>query len=146
MYKKFTLRNFYSFLALVLLLFSANKGFAQFSSGYAAADLYVDYIGTGPTDLKYRVNLVVYTVCTPSTSSVPAKTETVNVTSNTCYAPKYIPVTLYPGTTDTVDQLCPAYSSLNSCNSASATYPGYTVTTYSDTMSVPKACSDWVFI
>ncbi|HXS37889.1 MAG TPA: gliding motility-associated C-terminal domain-containing protein [Flavipsychrobacter sp.] len=146
MYKKFTLRNFYSFLALVLLLFSANKGFAQFSSGYAAADLYVDYIGTGPTDLKYRVNLVVYTVCTPSTSSVPAKTETVNVTSNTCYAPKYIPVTLYPGTTDTVDQLCPAYSSLNSCNSASATYPGYTVTNYSDTISVPKACSDWVFI
>ncbi len=146
MYKKFTLKNFYSFLALMLLLFSANKGFAQLTSGYAAAELYADYIGSGPGNLQYRVYLVVYTVCTPSTSSVPAKTEMVNVTSSTCLAPNHITMTLKPGATDTVDQLCPAYSTLNSCNSASSIYPGYTVTTYSDTITLPKACTDWLFI
>src|SRR6185437_1378890 len=136
-----------AFLVLLLSLLDANKSFAQLTAGYAAADLYVAYIGSGPGNLKYRVNLVIYTICQPSTSSVPAKKEAVQITtSGSCYGGRFIDISLTPGATDTVDQLCPSYSSLNSCNSASSIYPGYTVTTYTDTVSLPKACTDWLFI
>ena len=50
------------FLGIMLLLLCGFGNSAR-ASHLAAADLYLNYIGTGPNDLTYRITLVIYKAC-----------------------------------------------------------------------------------
>src|SRR5579875_995059 len=102
-----------SLLTLISCICNMKVSYAQLSPGYAAGDIYVDYIGSNggtlDTDYRYRVTLVVYTLCLNGSSTFPKKTETINVFSPTC-AHSYCVSRNLPqvGKTDTVSQVCQA--------------------------------------
>src|SRR5687768_15030054 len=109
------------FLGVMLLLLCGIGNTAK-ASHVAAADIYMDYIGTGPTDLKYRITLVVFKACEPNNSGLGTQ-ETVYFTS-TCtglIAPGFtLPMTQGP---DTLDQLCDNKKDSNSCRYPQSIYP-----------------------
>src|SRR5688572_1088717 len=93
----------------VTLLLLAGFGNSARATHYAAADLYLDYIGTGPNDLKYRVTLVLYKGCdSTSTASLSTTTAFVNITS-TCAPYGSLTLSRLSGP-DTLDQLCPNFA------------------------------------
>jgi len=57
----------YLLLSLVLCGIMASPTKA---SHVAAGDIYMDYIGHGPSNLKYLVTLVVYKVCEPNNADL----------------------------------------------------------------------------
>ena len=137
-----TLRSqFFSILLLSLCLFS-NKASA---SHVAAADLYVDFIGLHPNDLRYRVTLVLFKACETGNAGL-GNTANVQISSS-CGGPigtcnRNLPMTQGP---DTLDQLCDTFKSINSCRVPGSQYPGFERRIYSDTITLPSACTDWKF-
>src|SRR5689334_4035291 len=84
----------------------------------AGGEIYMDFIGADSTDLRYRLSLDLYQLCTPGTGSLPdsqyADVRSVNLVFTTVE-------TLRLSATDTLDGFCPAASLTNSCrNPASA--------------------------
>src|SRR4028119_84799 len=88
---------------LILLLCSAGKTWA---SHYAAADMYVEYIGNGPGHYLYRVTWFVYKACEPGGASRGNEKFYVSSPSgcsnfNVNLRPAKAPISI-----DTLDQLC----------------------------------------
>lgn len=118
----------------------SNKSMA---SHYAAVDLYMDYIGTGPTNLKYQVVLVVYKACEwgPNGTAIDlSATETVNFSSPCGSIPSR---TITGGPSDTLDQLCPAFAPHNMCREYNSPWPAFVRKVYKDTVTLPVACDFW---
>jgi len=130
-----------SLMVVILCLFS-NKVSA---SHVAAADLYVDYIGSGPNDFKYRITLVLFKACEPNNAGLTTS-ETVYWTSSCMGAgacgQRTLPMVQGP---DTLDQLCDTFKSQNSCRIPSSIFPGFERRIYSDTITLAMACNDWRF-
>src|SRR5690606_22345521 len=61
------MNKFYSNLKKYILILLCSVGLLStqnsYASHYAAVDMYIDYIGTGPSDLTYRIVLQVYKAC-----------------------------------------------------------------------------------
>ncbi|RYZ55035.1 MAG: gliding motility-associated C-terminal domain-containing protein [Sphingobacteriales bacterium] len=137
-------RSFTKILLIVLFTFGVGTGVK--ASHYAAVDLYLDYIGAGPNQLKYQVTLVVFKACEPGSINL-------NTNETVCWASsctggrsnafsRSLPTVQGP---DTLDQLCDTFSAFNACRQTNSIYPAFIRRIYSDTISVPIACSDWVF-
>jgi gliding motility-associated-like protein len=129
-------------MMLVLLCLFSNKALA---SHIAAADLYIDYIGTHPNDLRYKVTLVLFKACDIGSIDLPTS-DYVNISSS-CGGPvgncnHLMPTVVGP---DTLDQLCDTFKSINSCRVAGSIYPGFIRRIYIDTVTLPFACTDWKF-
>ena len=128
-------------VVLFLLLFSLFGTQKVMASHYAAVDLYVDYIGSGPSQLKYQVTLVVYKACEPGGATL-SNLETINWLSS-CGGNGSRGIT--QTVEDTLDQLCPGFTAINSCRVPSSPWFAFVRRTYSDTVTVPVACADWTF-
>jgi gliding motility-associated-like protein len=120
----------------------------------AAVDLSAEYIGTGPTDMRYLITLKVYKICEPDYGTIgnyPTGPYTMNLQ---LFSTDYVTVksaTTTPtftnsvqvnqvGGEDTLDQLCGTYKSQNSCRNLAnfVQYPGFLRRTYQATYTVPN--------
>lgn len=128
-------------LSVVLLL----CGFLQEAKAthVGAGDVYLDYIGNGPTDLKYLVTLVVYKTCEPNNANL-SPTETVTFKSS-CWGniSRTLQPTIPGAAGDTLDQLCANFSPDNACRNPGSQWPAFVRKTYTDTVTLPIACIDW---
>ena len=145
MYQKFTFRLF----TCLLLLCSITGIDKALASHFGAADIYVDYIGTGPLDLKYRVTVVVYKACEPQNAADLDPSVLVNISSAS--TGNTLPQLTCPSVVgpDTLDQLCSNFHLQNSCyvitDSAAHHFPGFVRRIYQDTITLPQAATDWNF-
>ena len=130
---------------------------------YAAADIFVTYIGAGvdgcgTPDYQYEVTLKVYYACQTCFLDAGVN-ETVWYRSATLLnaggpgAEGTIPVTSLTNAPDTSHQLCAQFADSNSCNSPNNSplpsraknFPAFRVRTYVGTITLPSAQTDWVF-
>jgi hypothetical protein len=119
---------------------------------YAAADIHVDYIGTGPTDYTYRVTLNIYKACEMTRRDASGK-PVMNLDlpasvdlywKSSCFAEKSSLV-LSP-LIDTLDRLCDTFKSMNTCRDLNnAIFPAFVRHAFVDTVTLEGPCSDWVF-
>lgn len=130
----------YLLLSLVLCGIMASPTKA---SHVGAGDIYMDYIGHGPSNLKYLVTLVVYKVCEPSNADL-SYTETVTFKSS-CYGniSRTLQPTIPGAAGDTLDQLCANFSPDNSCRNPGSVWPAFVKKVYTDTVTLPVPCTDW---
>lgn len=155
MISKFKLTR--SFLFYVVLLLCSLGSSKVFASHFAAADMYVQYVGTGINDLRYRVVLQVYKACEIGSIDLSPQ-ETVYIWSQSAginpsgdigsgvTSNFFITVdTLGNNTNDTLDQLCPNFTAINSCRMPGSQWPAFVRYTYTDTVTLPQQASDWVF-
>ena len=129
---------------ILFITFLALLSFASATSvkatHYAAADLYLDYIGNGPTNLKYQITLVVYKACEPNNASL-VTSEPVTFSSSCGSLPsRNLPSVVGP---DTMDQLCANFAPVNACRLPGSVWPAFVRRIYRDTVTFPTACSDW---
>ena len=152
-----SIRYLESFVFVFLLLagFGFNKAHADHIS---STEMYLDYIGTGPNDLRYKVTFVTFRVCIQN-NLVLGPMVAINVKSanaglgnqNNFSANLSNEVLRYdasrsPVYEDTLDNLCPNFSKINSCRvPANVNYSGYTMRRYSATVTLPSRQTDWVF-
>jgi len=148
MFSSSTLKRYLLPLLLAVVgLFSAKPAQA---SHYSSVDMYVDYIGTGLGNYKYRVTLITYSLCEPNQASLPC-TEQVCIKSSCYPTPIYLTLDgLPPGsgfncTEDTLDQLCAFYAPNNTCRQPGSQYPGFKRKILQDTITLPGPCIDWKF-
>ena len=129
-------RVFLGCMLLVLCGFGNNAK----ASHVAAADIYLDYIGTGPNNLKYKVTLVVFKACEPFNATL-GNSEPVTFISS-CGGPisRTLPMVQGP---DTLDQLCANFAPVNACRQPGSVWPAFERRVYSDTITLPVACTDW---
>ena len=130
------------FFALMLLLLCGFGNSAR-ASHLAAADLYLDYIGTGPNDLTYRITLVIYKACEIPNAGL-GNTANISIKSVSCnqnLGNFSIPMTQGP---DTMDQLCPDFAPVNSCREINSPWPAFERRIYTTTYTLPMACTDWI--
>jgi len=125
---------------------------------FAAADIYVTYIGagvdgcSGTTEYKYEVTLFVYHAC-QSCFLDAGQNQTVFWTSASAITdglptPSGSIVVNHPSPTpDTVHQLCAQFSDSSSCKKlANVTrFPAFRRRTYTGTVTLPYARTDWRF-
>lgn len=127
----------------IIVLSTLLCSFSAKASHYAAVDLYVTYVGSGPADLRYMVVLQVYKACEPGNASLSTFDGNIGVTSSCGSLGANI---LLPNVAiDTLDKLCDTFSMQNSCRSPSSIYPGFVRWTFIDTLTLPTVCTDWTF-
>jgi len=130
------------FRSLILAVFALVCGLSAqraSASHVAAADLYLDYIGTGPTNFKYKVTLVVYKACEPNNALLDTFT-TVNFTSS-CWG-GFSQTVVERTPPDTLDQLCANFSPVNACRVPGSVWPAFERRIYTDTVTFSSACAD----
>ncbi len=137
------------FFLMLMGCFGSVKSYADHLS---SIEMYVDYIGTGPTNMKYKVTMILYRICVGNNLQLGTTTYS-NLTISSATG-GFTPITRNPTSVllpsgryeDTLDFLCPAFSSINSCRVlANTTYSGYTMRKYEDTVTVPTRSSDLKF-
>ncbi len=124
----------------LILLFAVLPGKQALATHFAAADLSLDYIGTGPNDLTYRVTLVVYKACEPNNASL-SPTESFSYTSSCFAGQQFVSIPSISGP-DTMDQLCPNFAPVNACRVDTSVWPAFVRYTYQTTVTFPSACTD----
>ncbi len=135
-----------------LLLFSQKSA----ATHVAAADLYMDYIGTGPGHLKYKVTLVLYRACEWDSITTPpfwipnatlggtaGGNTTDGITFSSSCGPSITRTFTQEGQRDTLDQLCANFAPINSCRVPGSVWPAFERVRYTDTITLPVACTDW---
>ncbi len=136
-------------LVMLVASFGSVKSYADHLS---SIEMYVDYIGSGPTDMKYRITMILYRICVGNNLQLGVNTYS-NVTISSASL-GFPPITRNPTSVllpsgkyeDTLDFLCPAFSAINSCRVlANTNYSGYTMRKYVDTVTVPGRSSDLRF-
>jgi len=141
---KFTKKLLFCF-ALLMCALGMDKALA---SHFAAADMYVTYIGTGPTDLKYKVVLDVYKACEPSNSDLYyPEYISYNSTKLGVNVSQIVVDTVGTGhRSDTLDQLCPNFAPINSCRVPGSQWPGFVMAEYSTIITLPDTSDDWEIV
>ncbi len=130
------------FLVLLLLLCCTHFGNRVYASHVAAADIYWDYIGEGPHQLKYRITLVLFKACEPNNAGL-GTTANVSIYSPSCgltLPSLNLPMVIGP---DTMDQLCANFKDSNSCRTPQSPWPGFERRIYVSEITLPQACVDW---
>jgi gliding motility-associated-like protein len=139
-------RHFFKTLLLSMLLICSGV-FSSRASHYAAVDMYVDFIGSSATDYTYNVTLVIFKACDVAGSpDLPTTTNVYYYTPSGCSGCGTL--TLTAPIIDTVDNLCDTFKPHNSChdlaNFGIGLY-GFVRHTFTKTITLPKACTDWTF-
>lgn len=136
--------NFYRKLFIAVLLSILIPHINGYATHYAAADIHVDYVGTGPTDYTYRITLNIYKACEPGNAGLPGSTTLRWKTLSGCGPSGFATMTV--AKIDTLDQLCDTFKSQNSCrNPASTFFPAFVRHTFVHTVTLPTPCPDWIF-
>jgi len=138
------------FLFLLLFaLLSFGKGYA---SHFGAADIWVKYVGTAANPLRYEIHLNVYRACEPS-QSLLSGTDNVTISQTLGCSPTGTDTswtvqvdTVVGDGSDTLDQLCSGFKSLNSCRQPTSVYPGFNRFNYVALVDLPYRCTDWHFV
>lgn len=132
------------FIYFIVFLLTICSGTAVYADHFAAADIRADYVGHGPSDLTYKVTLVMYRACEPKNAVL---TSPVPISVFSSCVPGWFPLvdTVGNGPAVIVNQLCPQFDSLNSCIKTGSPWPAYERWTYSGYVTLPVACSDWTF-
>lgn len=125
------------FLSMLLLGLTINAH----ASHLAAADIHVDYVGTGPTDYTYKITLNVYKSCEPS--SIDLSLSETLVWSSSCFPGSSVLMTAPK--IDTLDHLCDTFKAVNSCRDLTSIFPAFVRHTWEKTITLPGPCTDWVF-
>lgn len=134
-------------------------GFNVSASHFAAADMHVDFIGTGPTDYTYRITLNLYKACEPGNAHLPGALiwNPTTLTYDTLARPDLDWRSLSgcgPSGSgvmtiiarDTLDQLCDEFKPQNSCRQPASTfYPAFVRHTFTRVVTLAQPCTDWVF-
>ncbi|WP_276134944.1 gliding motility-associated C-terminal domain-containing protein [Polluticoccus soli] len=138
-----------AFSAVLLLLLTLNVKMAK-ASHFAAADITVEYAGTGPGDLTYRVIVDLYYSCNASTNPAGGAGTVYFFSAQAGHAPyvndntRSISMT-WDGVADDIDQLCAGAKNLSKCQNTSNPYPGFKHTRSVGTKTLPSAQTDWTF-
>lgn len=145
--KSLSINKLIKYCSLVMLIsLSITKAKA---SHYAAADLYLTYIGagvdgcTGTTEYKYTVTFDIYKACEAGNAGLPNA-----VTINYASANGGVNNTLQMNTPriDTLDGLCDNFKKDNSCRKpANTNLPGFVRHRFEATLTLPSAQTDWRF-
>jgi gliding motility-associated-like protein len=126
---------------LILCSFGAVNSYADHIS---SADMYVDYIGTGPTDLRYRLTVVFYRICIANNLALDTISGGFKVASVKGNYSETFEVR-NNGIEDTLDNLCPAFSAVNSCRViANEKLSGYTRRVYTKEITLPSQQDDYL--
>ncbi|MEO6833811.1 MAG: hypothetical protein ABI378_14290, partial [Chitinophagaceae bacterium] len=142
-------------ISLCLCLFLSVFGVQNAKADHiSSSEMYVDYIGTGPTDMKYLVTFVTFRICINGNLAL-ASSVGINVSSpsigftKSMTLPSILHLDPKSGLNvyeDTLDNLCPAFSVINSCRVlANVNYSGYTRRIYQDTITIPARSADLKF-
>lgn len=128
----------------VLLIVFACLAPKTFANHLAAMDIRADYIGSGPNDMKYKVTLTVYKACEQGNANLLDTEYYVIRSVSLNFQDTGMAIT---SRMDTVDYMCPALSSFNSCRrmAGSSSGPGYVRAVYYDTIVVPGRSADLTF-
>jgi len=139
------LLNYFAPLKVVILsAFFVFLGLSSQASHYAAADMHIDYVGTGPTDYTYKITLNLYKACEPNNAGLPTTT-TLNWRSIGGCGPSGSTSMTSP-IIDTLDKLCDTFKSQNSCRVATSTFfPAFVRHTFVKTVTLSVPCTDWLF-
>lgn len=133
------------FLAIALFLLCGLGGEKAFATHFGAADLYYDYIGPAQAGTyKYRFTATIYRTCEAVfQSALPTSVSMCYGSNNLGFSSTK---TLPQISADTLDQLCPNFSSNNLCyNYQGGGLPGFERRIYQDTLTLPGAATDWKF-
>jgi gliding motility-associated-like protein len=130
-----------------MVLFLLTVGFTNraLASHYAAADLYLDYIGndtSNTADGVYRVTLIIYKACEwgPNGTAIDlSPTEYVNFASSCVPGFSW---GILGGPPDTLDQLCPNFAPVNTCRTYDSPWPAFVRKVYDTIVTLPP-CTDW---
>src|SRR4051794_21695424 len=117
----FTFKSYWSALILVFLVLGGSL--ASKASHLAAADLYIDYIGSGANDYSYRVTLAVYKACEPG--AIPLEDEETVTYSSPSGCGLSGTLDMKTPKIDTLDQLCPDFKASNSCRDVNSIFPAF---------------------
>ncbi|RYZ50936.1 MAG: hypothetical protein EOP49_12865 [Sphingobacteriales bacterium] len=89
------------------------------------------------------MTLVVFKACEPGSISLnTAETVYWNSSCVSTCGSRSLPTVQGP---DTLDQLCDTFSAFNACRVSSSPWPAFIRRIYSDTITLPSACTDWRF-
>jgi gliding motility-associated-like protein len=132
--------HFLLFLAMFVF------GFQQVRATHvAAADIYYEYL----SPLNYRIHLILYRDCKVNANGLPANaglggTATINVASVSCNQNFSMTVDTTGNNTKKIyGDLCPNID--NWCVNYTSIFPAYEEWHYSGNVTLPMACTDWVF-
>jgi len=131
--------------AFIVCSLGINKTFA---THFAAADMYITYVGSGPTDLKYRVTLNIYKACEPygSPLSYPEHIGYSSVKLGVNVGQVAVDTMGAGHGNDTLDQLCSGFTSINSCRVPNSPWPGFVRSEYTTIVTLPDTSDDWEFV
>lgn len=119
------------YLLACLLLVSISASATHFSGAY----LRYEYTGT---PLQYTIELTLYKTCESGSIDLPSF---IKVRAKSAYKSLDISKNLPIVSNDTLQPYC--QGTTNSCMNITATYPGYIVAVYKDTIALPTASNDW---
>ena len=148
--------RFWQFAVLLVLITSLNATKAK-ACHFAAADIYVTYVGAGvdgcgTPDYQYEITLIVYHACQTcyldagQTAPVYYKSANLAATGSPDSSGT-VTVTSLTTAPDTSHQLCAQFADSNSCKQLSTRdrFPAFRVRTYKGTVTLPSAQTDWRF-
>lgn len=135
--REIKMKKLFQFLTVALMLtFFVNKVSA---THVAAADLYYEYL----SPLKYKVHLILYRDCKPGNAGL-FNPEQITAKSASCNQNITIDVdTTGNNTRKIYGDLCPNVN--NWCVDANSVFPGYEEWEYTADITLPMACTDWIF-
>lgn len=119
-----------------------------FASHFAAADMYITYIGSGPADLKYRITLDVYKACESGGAplSYPEHISYSSAKLGFSVSQVVVDTNSTGHRSDTLDQLCSNFTAINSCRIPSSPWPGFIFSEYTTVITLPDTSDDWEFV
>ncbi len=133
-------------LILTILLLCCFNIAKIYATHLAAADLYVDYVGAGPGDLRYKISLIVYRACENGMQMDSVQeidiSASCGIAANT-YALTLQADTLGNNTGNVAGHFCPGIAS--ACDSLSSIWTVYRKYIYTAIDTLPAQCSDWTF-
>ncbi len=128
-------------LATIVALFASvfNTYIAK-ASHFAAADLYMEYVGDINNQYRYHIVLSVFKACEPGSIDL-GTFETIHVWSlNSNYDENF---TIFGDPPDTLDQLCPGFKPHNSCRETGSQFPAFVRKVYDTVIDLQSRQTDW---
>jgi gliding motility-associated-like protein len=136
-------------LAAIFAMFISFLGIDKaLASHFAAADLYMEYVGDASNTSKYRIVVNVYKACEPGNASLSFKEIITLKTVNGGFNQSWSVLGTNPKE-DTLDQLCAGFKSQNSCRTPGSQFPAFVRRTYDTVIDLSLLVAnprqtDWV--
>jgi len=120
--------------ALIISVFGIKQAKA---SHFAAADLYMEYVGTPAEPFRYKLVVNVYKACEPNNASL-STFETLRLWSVNAGACADFSMNVMGSPEDTLDQLCDNFKPSNSCRVPGSQFPAFVRRTYDTIVDIQQ--------